>query len=76
MAFTSHGAQALNRLRTTEDVFALCQLLRRPGLQIPRLYLARNNVDTRAAHLRGSPAEDAPKWFLSPAVRRAGLLRL
>ncbi len=48
----------LNRLRNGADVFALQKLLGHSDLQIMRRYLAHNNTDTQAAHMRGSPVDN------------------
>ncbi len=51
-------AFALNMLRNGVDVFALQKLLGHSDLQIMRRYLAQNNADTQAAHMRGSPVDN------------------
>jgi len=51
-------AFALNMLRNGVDVFALQRLLGHSDLQIMRRYLAQNDTDTRAAHMRGSPVDN------------------
>ncbi len=56
-----HGfrrAFALNMLRNGVDVFSLQRLLGHSDLQIMRRYLAQNNTDIQAAHLRGSPVDN------------------
>jgi site-specific recombinase XerD len=58
---TLHGfrrAFALNMLRNGVDVFSLQRLLGHSDLQIMRRYLAQNNTDTQAAHMRGSPVDN------------------
>ncbi len=51
-------AFALNMLRNGVDVFSLQRLLGHSDLQVMRRYLAQNNTDIQAAHLRGSPVDN------------------
>ncbi len=53
-------ALAFNMIRNGADVFALQKLLGHSDLQNMRGYLAQNNTDIQAAHLRGSPVDNAP----------------